>query len=65
MARVLKKIPKVEKQVVCNHCGSAIAYVKNDIKTYSYGDYGGGTNVDSYITCPDDGCGEKIILSSS
>lgn len=64
MARVIKEAPIVEKQKVCEHCGRTIAYVKNDIKEYSGTDYSGGPDGMTWVDCPGDSCGKKIVLTS-
>jgi hypothetical protein len=64
MPRVIKEAPIVEKQVVCKHCGRTIAYVNNDVQTYSGTDYGGGPDGQTWVNCPGDDCGKRIILSS-
>jgi predicted RNA-binding Zn-ribbon protein involved in translation (DUF1610 family) len=60
MARVIEILKTEEKIVVHKDCGAKVGYYKNEEKNYTYTDYGGGSNVVYYITCPN--CGEKIIL---
>lgn len=64
MARVIKEAPRKEKKVVCNHCGRTIAYVQNDVMEYSGTDYGGGPDGQTWVVCPAEDCGKKIVLSS-
>lgn len=64
MARVLKKVKPKEKKVVCPECGYTIAYVRNDVKSYSGTDIGGGPDGREWIVCPNEECKEDITLRS-
>jgi hypothetical protein len=63
MPRVVdpKPSPKVEKIVLCRDgCGATIAYVPNDVKSYSGSDYSGGPDGHEWIVCPN--CRKRIII---
>jgi len=63
MARVIKEIPIVEKQIVCrNGCGATIAYVPNEVRSYHGKDISGGPDGREWIVCP--GCGKDITIKS-
>ena len=64
MPRVVKEVPRKEKQIVCHSCGRTIAYVQNDVQEVHGTDISGGPDGQEYIFCPGDGCGKKIIISS-
>lgn len=63
MAKIVS--PPKPKRVDCNKCGATIEYLPEEVKTRTYGDYGGGTNVDAYIPCPRVSCPGEGIISSS
>lgn len=59
MARVIEKnVKKVEKKIIHKACGAKIGYYQNEVKSYTYHDYGGGSDQVYYIVCPN--CGENI-----
>lgn len=64
MPRVIKEAKRKEHQVLCEECGRTIAYFKNEIKEYHGTDISGGPDGQTWIVCPGDGCGRKIILKS-
>jgi DNA-directed RNA polymerase subunit RPC12/RpoP len=57
-----KPDPSVVKHIICRNCGAKLEYVPKDVKEHSYSDYGGGSNVDEYITCPQ--CRGQVIIRS-
>lgn len=63
MARVLENVPRVEKTLVCPHCGRTIGYVSNDVKDYYSRDIGGGGDTTYYLHCPSPDCGKQINIS--
>lgn len=62
MARVLKSVPLKEKKVVCDNCGSTIAYVENDVKIKRFIERDGSGSGWEYVKCPAKKCGNDIIL---
>ncbi len=60
MVRVVNPQPhhSVVKQCVCGQCGAQLEYVPNEIQEYKTSDYGGGTDINYYIGCPQ--CGNKV-----
>lgn len=56
--RVIKYGPK-EKEIVCNHCDSLLAYTKED-EYWEYDEYYSQIYSYTYIRCPV--CKERIIL---
>jgi uncharacterized protein with PIN domain len=64
MVKVIKKGPdqSVVKRRVCRNCGATLEYVPKDVKEVNWKDYGGGTNTQKWIDCPE--CSAEIILES-
>lgn len=60
--RVVRSVPPKELKVVCRECGCTIAYVKNDIKSYSGTDISGGPDGCEWVNCPN--CHKEITLRS-
>lgn len=56
--RVIKYGPK-EEEIVCNHCGSLLAYTEKD-EYWESDEYYGRMYFYTYIRCPV--CKERIIL---
>lgn len=52
MAEVIGEMPQVGREVGCQGCGAHIRYFKNDVRSYSVRDYGGGSGTYYEITCP-------------
>lgn len=64
MARLIKIDETKEKQFTHSECGAVIGYFMNevtDIKSIS--DYGGGSDMYGYITCPN--CGKRVQICVS
>jgi len=56
-----KPSKKVEKEAVCKGCGTTVAYVPNDVKSWSGVDMGGSCG-GTYLKCPT--CKKDIALSN-
>jgi 5-methylcytosine-specific restriction endonuclease McrA len=54
MVKVINTAPhaSVVKQVICRNCGSTLEYTPNDVIEHKVRDYGGGTDIEKYIDCP-------------
>ena len=44
--------PSVLKQVICRKCGVKLEYAPIDVVSKEIHDYGGGSDIFSYIKCP-------------
>lgn len=68
MAQVVGYDNSAKSRITCKSspyrigCGAIIEYTKNDVKSYSGTDYGGGSDGREWIVCP--GCGGDITLRS-
>jgi DNA-directed RNA polymerase subunit RPC12/RpoP len=62
MAKVIGFDDNLKKRVSCKNCSAIILYVKNDVKSYSGTDYGGGPDGHEWVDCPN--CGKKAIIRS-
>lgn len=60
MVRVVSDKPEKTKECVCPKCCYRLAYTGEDVTSKSYTDYGGGSDIYQFITCPRTTCGEKI-----
>lgn len=61
MAKVVKIDKSKMKQKTHSECGAVIKYFENEVKSYWKSDYGGGSDLYYYITCPN--CGKEIRWS--
>lgn len=48
------------KKTTCKNCGSKLEYFRREIKQYTHHDYGGGSDIVRYITCPT--CNEEVTV---
>ncbi len=64
MVTIVKKEPhpSVIKEVICRHCGCTLEYVPADVQSYTYRDYGHGTDTTYYIKCPN--CETQIFVKN-
>ncbi len=64
MVTIIKKEPdnSVLKEIVCRNCGATLSYVPNEVKSYSGTDFGGGSDGQEWVDCPN--CNEKAIIRS-
>lgn len=60
MAEVIGKDERVSRECSCSGCGAKVRYYKNDTRTYTKSDYGGGSDTYYEISCP--GCGKDISV---
>lgn len=58
MAKVVGIDTSKMKRITHSACGAIIEYFPNEVKTFVKSDYGGGSDVYNYITCPH--CGKDI-----
>lgn len=63
MPRLIEIDKNLEKRITHKKCGAVIGYFENELQSYSYQDYGGGSNRDYYILCPH--CGERVVVKST
>jgi hypothetical protein len=61
MSRVIKIEKELELKTKHKDCGAKIGYYPNEVKSYVYEDYGGGSEVVYYIDCPN--CGKKVEVA--
>ncbi len=62
MVVVLKKKDGAKKVVCRDGCGSTLAYIPKDVKSYSGTDIGGGPDGREWIVCPV--CKEEVTIRS-
>lgn len=60
MVKVVGKSDKYAYKAICKNCSSELEYVKKDVKSVNYTDYGGGSDVQHSITCP--ACSDTVIV---
>jgi len=59
MVTIVNKEPhsSVVKEVICRNCGATLSYVPMEVKEKTYKDYGGGSDTERWIDCPN--CNNK------
>ena len=60
MAKVIKIDKTKAKRVTHTDCGAVVEYFQKEVQSFVHHDYGGGSDMVYYITCPN--CGERITL---
>jgi RNase P subunit RPR2 len=50
----------VKKRVTCRKCSAILQYVPKEVKSHKSYDYGGGCDINYYVTCP--ACSEKVYV---
>lgn len=58
MAKVVRIDKSKAKQRTHSDCGAVIEYFENEVVKKNIGDYGGGSDNYSHLTCPN--CGKTI-----
>lgn len=58
MARVIELNAGGEITIIHSACGAKIGYYPNEVQSFVHHDYGGGSDMVYYITCPH--CGKQI-----
>jgi phage terminase large subunit GpA-like protein len=62
MPRLIEINPELEKRATHKECGAVIGYYQNEVQSYIYHDYGGGSETIYYIVCPH--CGKQVTIKS-
>lgn len=60
MPRLIEILKDCEKTVIHHDCGAKIGYYQNEVKSFVSHDYGGGSDTNYYIDCPN--CGKKVYV---
>jgi len=60
MVKIVGREKNVIKRATCKNCGAILEYYPKEVKSYTYKDYGGGSDTVYYIKCPD--CTEKVVV---
>ena len=61
--KVKSKKPIRTYTVICDECEYELEYTKEDIKSGTHYDYGGGSDIVYYIVCPRRSCKNEISVS--
>lgn len=62
MVQVVGKDESEVRRVTCRNCASVLQYVNAEVKDERHYDYGGGSDIYYYITCPC--CNKNVTVSS-
>lgn len=62
MAKVVGRDETAVKRVTCRNCASILEYTPSEIQSFTSYDYGGGSELNYYIHCPN--CGGKAYTRS-
>ena len=60
MATVVGYEQAAKKRATCGGCSAIIEYVLNEVTEEVHRDYGGGSDVYHFVTCP--GCSKKVYV---
>jgi len=60
MAKVVGRDESAVKRVTCRSCASILEYNLAEVQSFTSTDYGGGMDINYYITCPS--CGKKVYV---
>jgi len=60
MATVVGYDQAAKKRTTCHKCSAIIEYVQNEVYDELHHDYGGGSDVYYFISCPN--CGGKVSV---
>lgn len=62
MVQIVGKDPAAVKRATCRSCSSILEYTLSEVQKYTAYDYGGGSDIVRYITCPC--CSSKVNVNS-
>lgn len=62
MVKVVGRDAAAVKRVTCPGCASVLEYTLSEVKKFTSYDYGGGSEIVSYITCPS--CSHQVYVRS-
>lgn len=58
MVQIVGKDPTAIKRVTCRKCSSILEYTLSEVQEYTSYDYGGGSDIVRYVSCPC--CSQKV-----
>lgn len=60
MAKVIGFDKELALKATCRKCAAIVEYVPNEVITRYVKDYGGGTDAEHYVVCPN--CSKNILV---
>ena len=62
MIRIIGTDDKHIHKITCKTCASIIEYTKDEVKSFTHRDYGGGSDTYYHIVCPK--CDEEVYVKN-